>query len=421
MRSRPRSARAPSSTLTRFSTLAVADVAARGLAFLATLLIVRAFADEAFGQLGVATAVVAYALQASTCGLDVFAVRHGARHPDQIGATASSVMAMRSTLGLVAYALLLAVCWGVPALRPIFPLVALFGLTIFTGALSLTWVPQALQQSGALAAANLSIGALYFLGVLVITRTGGPLWSVPVAQVAAEALVAVGLYWWLRGRAARLVAPRPWAEWGRVLQESAPIGASLLLRTIALGSDLVLLRLLLVGDAQIGWYNGASRLFALMMGLSAVYFTILFPRLSQRAAESPGAFRSEALGSLARVMPLALAAAVGVAALAPWALGLLFSPSFANAAMALRILGVAALVNVINNHFRYMLLATNRQQRYLRDTAVATLAHVAFKLVLIPMAGIEGAALGTLSGELAVLVLGLWATRGDLRRRVVPE
>lgn len=89
--------------------------------------------------------------------------------------------------------------------------------------------------------------------------------------------------------------------------------------------------------------------------------------------------------------------------------------------MALRILGVAALVNVVNNHFRYMLLATNRQQLDLRNTAVATAAHVAFKLVLIPMAGIEGAALGTLGGEMTVLALGLWATRGDLRRRVIPE
>ena len=399
----------------------MADVASRGLAFLGTLLIVRAFADEAFGQLGVATTVVAYALQASTCGLDVFAVRHGARHPDQVGATASSVMAMRSALGIAAYTLLMVVCWALPSLRPIVPLVALLGLTIFTGALSLTWVPQALQQTRALAAANLAIGALYFVGVLIITRTGAPLLSVAVAQVAAEALVAVGMYRWLRARAVRLVAPLPLAEWGRVLRESAPIGASWLLRTVALGSDLVLLRLLLVSDAQIGWYNGASRLFALMMGLSAVYFTILFPRLSQRAAESPSAFRAEALGSLARVLPLALAGALGVALLAPWGLRLLFAPSFAGAATALRILGAAALVNAINNHFRYMLLATNRSHVDLRNTAVATAAHVLFKLTLIPLAGIEGAALGTLAGEITVLALGIWATRGDLRRRGVPE
>ena len=158
-----------------------------------------------------------------------------------------------------------------------------------------------------------------------------------------------------------------------------------------------------------------------MMGLSAVYFTILFPRLSQRAAESPAAFRAEALGSLARVMPLALAGAVGVAVLAPWALGLLFSPSFAGAAMALRILAAAAVVNVVNNHFRYMLLATNRQQVDLRNTTFATAAHVAFKVMLIPIAGIEGVAVGTLGGELVVLALGLWATRGDLVRRVTPE
>ena len=407
--------RAPVSTFTRYSALAAADIASRGLAFLASLLIVRAFSAEAFGQLGVASSVVTYALYASTCGLDVYAVRNVARLPASIGVTAGTIMAIRSVLSVVAYVALLGVCWALPQFRPILPLVALFALTLFSGALSLIWVPQALQRTRALATANVFTGLLYFGGVVLATTTHRPLWTVPIAQVAAESAVSLGLYRWLRRTAGGLAPPAPLVAWKNILRQSAPIGASWVLRTVAIGSDLVLLRLFLVQDAQIGWYNGASRLFALMMGLSAVYFTILFPRLSQKAAQSRDAFRSEAVGSIVRVLPFAGAVMIALAFLAPFMLQLLFGPTFVGAANALRILGAAAFLNVINNHFRYMLLATNRQHIDLRNTAITAVTHVGFKALLIPLAGIEGAAFGMLFGELSVLIIGLWSTRTDLR------
>lgn len=412
--------RANPSIFTRFSALAVADITSRGLAFVATFLVVRAFKAEAFGQLGVATSVVTYALFASTCGLDVYAVRNVARLPTSIGATASTIMAIRSLLGVVAYLVLLGVCWSLPQLRPILPLVSLFGLTLFSGALSLIWVPQALQRTRALAAANVSTSVLYLLGVILVTTTHRPLWTVPLAQVTAEVIVALGLYRWLRRTAGGLAAPAKMAAWKRIVRDSAPIGGSSFLRTVALGSDLVLLRLFLVHDAQIGWYNGASRIFGLMMGLSSVYFTILFPRLSQKATQSRDVFRSEALGSIVRVLPFAGTALVGVAFLAPFALQLLFAPSFAGAANALRILGFAAFINLISNHFRNMLLATDRQHIDLRNSAITAVVHVACKAVLIPLVGIEGAAIGTLLGEMSGLLIGMWSTRADLRVAVAP-
>ena len=106
---------------------------------------------------------------------------------------------------------------------------------------------------------------------------------------------------------------------------------------------------------------------------------------------------------------------IALAFLAPFMLQLLFGPTFVGAANALRILGAAAFLNVINNHFRYMLLATNRQHIDLRNSAITAVTHVGFKALLIPLAGIEGAAFGMLFGELSVLIIGLWSTRTDLR------
>ncbi len=74
-------------------------------------------------------------------------------------------------------------------------------------------------------------------------------------------------------------------------------------------------------------------------------------------------------------------------------------------------------MNLLNNHFRYMLLASNRQQTELGNTIITTVTHVILKCLLVPLFGINGAALGTLGGEMMAFCLGLWSTRGDLLRK----
>ena len=402
------------STLVRYGVLSSADIVARVMGFVATILIVRTFSDAGFGKIGVANSVVTYALIASTYGLNLYAVRRVASAPGSARETAATVIALRLILGIVGYALLLAVCALVPQLRDILFLVSIAGLTLFSGAISLTWLPQALQRTRALAAANFATQALYLLGVFAVVTLRGPLWAVPLSQVGAECVVAAALFVSFRRSYPAADSLLPKVSWGRALRQSLPMGLSGVMRTVALGCDLVLLRLLYVSEKEIGWYNGALRLFALMMGLTATYFLILFPRLVQKHDESPEAFRHTMVQSLWRVSLLAGMAGFVLIALAPQVLLLLFAPAFVGGTTALRWLTVAALAGVVGGHFRNMLLASNRQRTELGITSASAAVHVVCKIVLISRMGIDGAALGGVIGELAVVAGAIWATRRDL-------
>ena len=129
-----------------------------------------------------------------------------------------------------------------------------------------TGVGSHIAACGAFLADNARVGGNHLIGAWTAARARVAALAAPLGLPCVYAPPGRDHEILAHAVATRLgvpVAPWPVAEWGRVLREAAPIGASWLLRTIALGSDLVLLRLLLVGDAQIGWYNGASRLFAL--------------------------------------------------------------------------------------------------------------------------------------------------------------
>src|SRR2546425_794458 len=84
------------------------------------------------------------------------------------------------------------------------------------------------------------------------------LWPAPAAQVFAEGAVAAGLFIWVLGNAGRPTVSLPWRYWASILSQAAPIGGAKVMRTVALGSDLVLLGFL-VSREELGWYAAAYK------------------------------------------------------------------------------------------------------------------------------------------------------------------
>jgi len=402
--------------LKRYAVLGVADVASKVMGFLATILVVRYFGDVGFGRVTFAFSVAMYATMLATFGTDVYAVKRGAAHPEGLPGLLSTVIALRAVIAMAVYALLIGVSLLSQPLRQELHLIALYGLSVFVGAFSLLWVPQASQRFTALACANFGTQALYLAIVVLGAMLANGLWCVPVAQVGGELLVAAGLLVWARLAGFRFGRIMPIREAWRLLVHSAPIGGSRFLRMFAIGSDVVILGYM-VSMAQVGWYGGASKIFMLCVSLGSLYFVVLLPRLVERAQKNDDGLRRELVQSLKRV---GLGGVVGMAALifvAKPVLMFLFTEEFTAATGAFRLLAAAWFIGLVNGHFRNTLIAVGRQQTDLALVGISSTAHVALKIALIPVMGITGAAVGTVVGEMLLTVLSAWATWKALAQR----
>ena len=69
------SASQPEPLMRRYAVLMMFNLAAMACGFGAMIVVARNFGVEGFGAIGVAQSVAAYGLWASTCGLDIYAVR----------------------------------------------------------------------------------------------------------------------------------------------------------------------------------------------------------------------------------------------------------------------------------------------------------------------------------------------------------
>ena len=400
------------SILPRYFVLAAADLVSKGLGFLVAVVIVRQLGAEAFGTLSFVAAFLAFALIVGAGGTDLYAIRRTVAGGDSVPSLAGTLLVLRTASGLVVYAGLVLLAVAVPALRPNWGLFALYGLTVFTAAASLAWVPQALRRTGVLAVATFA-GPGVLLGILVtaflVTREP---WVVPVAQVVADGLVAAGLLVWA-GRIGCLGRPLPVRRWWGLLREAVPIGSSRLFRALALSSDLVILGLL-VPPVLVGLYAAAHKLFILGISLGAGYFVVLFPRLAELEGETADGLGKQVAASRRQLLALTAVPVIVLLLCPGWVLTQLFGEPFAAAAWELRLLTVAAVANVLGNLYRHALVARNRQRSECVMAAGSAGVHVAAKLALVPFFGIIGAAVGTLLGELVMLILGWAASRqGD--------
>jgi O-antigen/teichoic acid export membrane protein len=95
-----------------------------------------------------------------------------------------------------------------------------------------------------------------------------------------------------------------------------------------------------------------------------------------------------------------------------------YGAAFVQAAEPFRILIWSVLTVYTNAAFAFLLLARHRDRAYLVATASGAALNVGLNLLVIPVAGMIGAAFATITSEILVLGLILWWTR-DVSLRAV--
>jgi O-antigen/teichoic acid export membrane protein len=307
-----------------------------------------------------------------------------------------------------------AIAWAVPQYCDSLQLVALYCLSLFTGALNIAWVSHGRGDVRPLGVGMLAVHLVYVAGVELVTALEWPLVTVPLILVGAEVLTAAGVWLCVVRDIGRITRPMPLAEALSFFRAALPIGGAALLRGIMPGTDVLLLGLF-VAKAQVGQYSAAAKLYSLGFVLLAAYFAILLPQLSSRAAESIASVRGAVSAGIRRTLLAAVPITVVALLLGPAVLRLLFGPGFDEAVPVLRILLLVLPLQLLSGHERMALLALGRQRYDLGLVAFSAGIHVAAKLALIPSFGMIGAAWGTFAGEAALVVLAWYATRTVFR------
>jgi PST family polysaccharide transporter len=380
-----------STSLARGAVLGLLTVVVeRGVSFGVLLLLARSLGAEQFGVFVYVLAGIMPIQVMADQGIEVAAVKLMASRPRSRGGVLTLVLALRAAvwvLGAVPVAVWVLPAWGGCEVSTALAgsLLALVGPSLpyrsFYRAredMRRVWM---IAASDALVGAGVVLVALWFgAGVagLLVARAVSSL--VVTGAVAAAADVRVG----------RLVPRRRTAA--ALLEGAWPLAVNALLLTLMVRlGHLVAMRLL---DAEaVGQLGAASRVAEIISMIPEGVMMAVFPAMAARRGGVAGLAAETSVQIGALVLWAVVVCSAGSLAI----MGGLFGDAYVAGGAALQILCWSGLTSVTGSVALYRLISADRQRLLLLTNAGAATMGVALQVLLVPVGGIEGAAIATIA------------------------
>jgi O-antigen/teichoic acid export membrane protein len=410
--------RHPTSGLGRNFVYAAASSGSAVLLLAVLVLAGRWLPLDAYGQFSFAIALATIGESLMDWGLHQVAVRSVAREHTSAGAVFRNSIALKVAPSVaMVIALTLVGRWAKsdPDVRAACTLLAISAV-MRSYLLTIRGVLQGLERFSWDAAVVVIDRALLLVLSAAVLLSGGRLVALAWGFVAARVVALAIAFAIARGHVGSLAPTFDIEFWRDLGQRALPLGAFLILLNLYSYIDTVMLGVMST-DADTGLYKAAYSLYEGVTYAAAVISAVLTPRLSSEFVRDKARF--SALARLGFWGSLGLAVVLGLvtAAIAPWALHILFSGRYADATRTLRILSAGLVVVFPIWILQAVAIATGMESVLLRTTAIGVIVNVSLNFLLIPTAGRDGAALATVIGEAVNVLLLLRGLGWALARR----
>jgi PST family polysaccharide transporter len=372
-----------------------------------------ALGAAAFGSYQLATTATSLLMLGTEMGLGVWTLRTLARDRTEAPVVVGTALRMRA-LALVPYGLVVTVATllagGETRVALVFLAPIALGNAVVDYAATVFRGFERFQDEAGLNAARalLTMGA--GLGALAWRPTVGALGSgvlLGTALSAGSAFVLFARRYHLVGRDAGSRFDRQVAR--AALAQGIPLWLVTVISLLYFRGDVLLMRIY-VGNAEIGAYSAAYKIFEGVAILPGVIMAGAFPPLARAHGDPARQRRWERLLVLVLVA-LGAAAAVALYAGSARVVTLAFGHGYARAVPSLRILALAVPWFFLNMALTSILIARNLERRNLLFAILMLGVNTGANLLFIPRQGGPGAAWATLLTEVALTICCLIVLR----------
>jgi PST family polysaccharide transporter len=386
------------------------DAGSRLIGFLITVYLARVLNPAGFGILNVGLAVLGHLSLLASPGINVLEARNVA--------ASSGVRADRISGVLVTRMLLAAgICTGTwLVVRVVLPqtptgdVVLLFVCSLFPMALLLDWFFQGKEQMGPVSISRLLSYVLYGLIVVLMVRAESDVVFAPVGFLLGNVAAALFLVLVFRHRFGPLSMSWQPALVKNVLSENIPVGGAMFLAQMVVNlPPLVIVAFL--GNTDVGLFGAAMKIVFFFLLVDRLFNTLFLPVVTRYVATHTPEVRFLLSVTLKLIALVMLPVTAGGIFLAPWLMKLIYASGYEGGAHLLQILMAYALLTVLNSVFVCTVLGGGHERQYVRIMVIGTAVLVVALLVLTPVAGSPGAALGVVISEATVVILMLREAR----------
>lgn len=370
--------------------------------------LIRALGIEPFGRLNYALAIIHFGVVVVDYGLTLTGTRDVAVHrhdPHKLSVLFSTKWSLQIMLMLALALVLLACTLLIPKWWELRYVLAASFLLIPANMLLPTWLLQGMEAFAPLAWFNLLNRASYALLVVLLVDAPNDLLLVALLNAGTALVAGLAGWWWVR-RAYSL--QYHWPGW-IAIRESMSQGWSVFISSFSITlytHSAMLILGFFAGDRALGIYAAVEKLIlAFRLGLSSL-FAVIFPRVSQLAANDATALRAFLQKIQRLLLPGVGLGVIGMALLAQPILQLVTGKNLPEAVQLLHWMAPIPVFVAFNLAPYQLLLAHHHQKWYARILLLAAVVGIGSNLLLAPQLEALGTGISVVLAE-AVIAFGL--------------
>ncbi len=387
-----------------FFSLTTANLFGQLFAFISTAYLARILNASGFGKIAFVQGIIAYFALITNFGLRTIGVREIAKNRNEIKRYVSNLLALRLTLAITSFILLLIFLVFVNKPIDYKILIALFGLTLFPQVLLLDWAFEGTERMEFVGIARIMRPAIYLLLVLFFVKSPQDLLNIPLLILASSLVIVILLsYIFIRNYGWFKLA-FDLKLWKRFILLAVPLGLSVLLLQINGNIDIIMLGFM-KSDEVVGWYSAAYKIILLLMGLGGFLSIAIFPLMSRLYHESVEKLKKLIYYYFKVTVFWGLPMAVGGVVLAPKLITLIYGNDFQGSILAFRILLGYLFLGYATAPFFFLFQASGKMKYFLYTAAAAALTNLGLNIILIPKYGLIAAASTTVISNLVIFVM----------------
>ena len=387
----------PKKIISSFGHLALGEFSSKAFGFFTTIYLARSLGVEQFGTYSWVMAIYAYALLFANFGFETYGTIEiaSSKSPETIG----GITYLRLLYSVVAFLLALLLSLFLPAnIR--FLLIAQSANTLLVP-LYLQFVFRGLNLNAIVAWSRFLQSGLFFVLVLLFVQNNNVI-LLPALWAVSTLASHLPLFFLVRKRFPTAFRLPSLEKFDEVFRRSVLIGTSGSIILVYLNFDTIILGIF-SSASQIANYTAAFKIYFLGYSIIGLYYLAFLPTIPQSADRENSVVLIKQFSSLLYIA----AGYIGFAGYflsGPVILGL-FGRNFDQAIGAMKVLFFSLSVSCLSTAFMNPFQMVKEEKKYIRLHLIRTSIFLVLCLILIPMYGLMGAAISTLTAEVFIVCI----------------
>lgn len=292
----------------------------------------------------------------------------------------------------------------------------IWGLWVVGSVIDISWLFFGVQTFSIPTTGNFFTKICNVVFILVFVQSPQDVWAYVLATAGATFVNSIIPWFFIR----RFVDPvRP--QWCHMISHLKPT-LTLFLPVIAISVYSILDKVMLgmlTSMEQTGYFDYAEKISKLPLSLITALGAAVLPRMSQIVGSGQIEYGKKLVGTTMWFMlACAFALCFGIVGVAPSFCPAFFGEGYEACIPLMSVLAfiipTICVTNVIGNQY---MLPCHRDQEYTASVFVGAIVNVVVNILIIPVLGAMGAAIGSILSEVSVMIVQGWSVREDLDLR----